>query len=120
METKRTLRVGEFMKHELARIFQTRVKDPHIQLLTITQVSVTPDLSLARVYLNIMGDEKRRAATLVALERANAFIRREIGQVLKTRIIPELRFIYDDTLDYADSIERLFRQIHEEDNSKSE
>lgn len=120
METKRTRRVGEFMKQELARIFQTRVKDPHIQMLTITQVSVTPDLSLARVYLNIMGDEKQRATTLAALERANSFVRREVGQVLKTRIVPELRFIYDDTLDYADSIEKLFRKIHEDDNSKSE
>ena len=120
METKRTQRVGEFIKHELARIFQTRVKDPHIQLLTITQVSVTPDLSLARVYVNVMGGEKKRADALAALERANAFIRHEVGQVLKTRIVPEFRFIYDDTLDYADSIEKLFRQIHEEDNPKSE
>ncbi len=106
---KRSLRVGELLKRELSTIICRHVKDPGIGEMTITEVSVTDDLRLARVYVATGQDPGARAATMQALERAAGFLRAQLGARIRIRYTPELRFYYDDTLDRADRIERLLR-----------
>ncbi|MCI0515248.1 30S ribosome-binding factor RbfA [candidate division KSB1 bacterium] len=114
MQKKRNLRVAEQLRKEIAQIFQTGIQDPHLKMLTITQVTVSPDLRVAKVFLSVIGDLPARTATLEALEHAKSFIRNLIGQRMALRYTPELIFRYDDTVDYVDNIERLFKQIHAE------
>lgn len=114
MQKKRNLRVAEQLRKEIAQIVQEEIKDPHIKMLTITRVTVSPDLRVAKIYLSVIGDPQTRTATMQALEHARSFIRTLIGQRIVLRYTPELIFLYDDTLDYVETIERLFKQIHTE------
>jgi ribosome-binding factor A len=91
-------------------IFKT-LKDPRIGFVTITSVRTAPDLMSARVYVSIMGTEDEKKATLLGLESAGNFLRKTVGRELKMRYSPELRFIYDDSLDRAIALEDVLKKI---------
>jgi ribosome-binding factor A len=107
---KRSLRVGELLKRELSAIIFRHVKDPGIGEVTITEVAVSDDLRLAKVYVATLSDPAAREATMQALHRAAGYLRSQLGSRIKIRYTPELRFFYDDTLDRADRIEALLRK----------
>ena len=90
------------------------VQDPGIGFLTITRVKVTSDLQLARVFYTTIGDDKSRSETARALGRALPFLRRQIGHRLRLRSVPELQFVYDESIEQQDRIERIIRDIHTE------
>ena len=79
--------------------------------MTLTRVHVSPDLQFARVSYTTLGDEKARATSARALERAAPFLRRQIGARLRLRRVPELTFVYDDSIAGQDRIERLLTEI---------
>jgi ribosome-binding factor A len=87
--------------------------DPGFGFLTITRVRVTPDLQLARVYYTTLGDAEARRNTQRAFDRAAPFIRRQLGRRLRLRRAPELEFLFDESIEGQDRIERLLREIHE-------
>ncbi len=89
------------------------VHDPGIGFLTITNVRVSPDLQVARVYYTTLGTESQRRATDKALRRASAFLRHEIGHRLRLRRVPTLEFLFDKSVETQDRVERLIREIHE-------
>lgn len=107
---KRSLRVGELIKRELSAIILRHVKDPGVGEMTITEVTVSDDLRLAKVYVATLHDPVAREATMQALQRAAGFLRSQLGARIRVRYTPELRFVYDDTLDRADRIETLLRR----------
>ena len=109
----RVERIGEQIKKELADILRHEIKDPRIGFLTFTDVEVTNDLSLARVYLSVLGDEEEKEATLAALGKAKGFIRSELGKRIRLRQIPELEFRLDHSIEYGIRIEELLRKINE-------
>lgn len=109
-------RVGEQIKKELSHILQTEFKDPRIGFVTITAVEVTNDLSFAKIYLSVLGDEQQRENTLKALERGAGFIRQELGKRIRLRKIPELVFKFDTSIEYGSRIEGLLEKIHEGEN----
>jgi ribosome-binding factor A len=74
-------------------------------------VQVTPDLQHARIHYTVLGDDKARASTAKALGRATAFLRRQIGSRLRLRRVPELDFIYDESIAGQDRIEQLLNNI---------
>jgi ribosome-binding factor A len=80
--------------------------------VTLTRVRVTPDLHSARVYYTALGDEAARRKSARALERAAPFLRRQIGARLRLRRVPDLAFIYDDSIAGQDRIEQLLNEIH--------
>ncbi len=106
-------RLNERLKELIGELILRRIKDPRIGLVTITSASVAPDLTMAKVYFSVMGDENARAETKKGLESAKGFLRRTIGRELKLRQVPDLRFVYDDSLDRAMRIERAIKEIHE-------
>lgn len=106
-------RLNERLKELIGELILRRIKDPRIGLVTITSASVAPDLTTAKVYFSVMGDENARAETKKGLESAKGFLRRTIGRELKLRQVPDLRFVYDDSLDRAMRIERAIKEIHE-------
>ena len=90
------------------------MQDPGIGFLTITAVKVTPDLQQARIYYTTLGDEKARKESRRALERVTPFLRRQIGQRLRLRRVPELQFHFDETVERGDRIEQILRDLDEE------
>jgi ribosome-binding factor A len=110
----RTGRVGEQIKKEISGIIQTELKDPRIGFITVTGVDVTNDLSLARVYLSILGSEEQKEATLHAIGRAKGFLRSELGRRVRLRHTPEMEFRFDSSIEYGSHIEALLQQINRE------
>ena len=115
MQKKRTERVAEIVKRELSHIILKEIKDPDINFITITDVKLTPDLKIAKIYFSVLGDLDKRNKAIKGLDRANKYIRSEIGKSLQLRYVPELRFFYDTIADYADNIETLFSKIKNEE-----
>ncbi|EHT3473535.1 30S ribosome-binding factor RbfA [Staphylococcus pseudintermedius] len=111
----RAERVGEQMKKELMDIINNKLKDPRVGFLTITDVQPTNDLSLAKVYLTVLGGDKERENTFKGLEKAKGFIKSEIGQRMRLRIVPDLQFEYDESIEYGNRIERLIQDLNHND-----
>ena len=107
-------RVGEQIRGELALLIAREVHDPGIGFLTITRVQVTPDLQQARVYYTTIGDEKARRESARALGRATPFLRRQVGQRLQLKRVPELTFLFDEAIEKTDRIERILRELNTE------
>jgi ribosome-binding factor A len=104
-------RVADQIRSELASLLAREVHDPGIGFVTLTRVQVTPDLQQARVRYTALGDEKTRAASARALERAAPFLRRQLGARLRLRRTPELRFIYDESIAGQDRIEQILNEL---------
>ncbi|EGQ2701979.1 30S ribosome-binding factor RbfA [Staphylococcus pseudintermedius] len=111
----RAERVGEQMKKELMDIINNKLKDPRVGFLTITDVQPTNDLSLAKVYLTVLGSDKERENTFKGLEKAKGYIKSEIGQRMRLRIVPDLQFEYDESIEYGNRIERLIQDLNHND-----
>jgi ribosome-binding factor A len=107
-------RVGDQIRQELAELIARQVQDPGIGFLTITRVKLTPDLQQARVFYTAIGDDTQRAETAKALRRATPFLRRQVGGRLRLKHVPELQFLYDESIERQDRIERIIQDIHAE------
>jgi ribosome-binding factor A len=105
-------RVADLLRSELAMLIAREVHDPGIGFVTLTRVQVTPDLQLARVHYTALGDEKTRRNSERALERAAPFLRRQIGSRLRLKRVPELKFVYDESIAGQDRIEQLLNELH--------
>ena len=110
----RPSRVGDQIRSELASLLRREVHDPGIGFLTITSVKVSPDLQQARVYYTLMGDSNARRESARALDRATPFLRRQVGQRLRLKRVPELSFFYDDSIEKGDRVERILQELKTE------
>ena len=117
---KRTRRVAGLLKEEISRIIMKDLHDPAVGIVTITEVKLSEDLKYAKVYASFMGGAAVRAKGLAGLERAVKFIRSELAGRISLRFVPELRFVYDESLDYATRIDTLLHQIHAEEKPQSQ
>lgn len=116
----RPARVGDQIRQELSELLARHVRDPGVGFITITEVKVSPDLQVARAYYTTLGDEAARGHTRKALERATPFLRREIGQRLRLRRVPELHFHFDESVERGDRIERILQDLHKAEPSDDE
>ena len=112
-------RVAQMVQHLLGELFARGMRDPRIGFVTITGVKMSPDLREARVYWAVHGDPEQRKHTAKGLENARGFLRREIGQHLKLRVTPEIRFAYDEAIDRGERIEQLIREVHDQERGRS-
>jgi ribosome-binding factor A len=117
--TRRTEQVGDLIKEELSRLLEREAKDPRIGFVTLTDVEVSPDLSLARVYFSVLGDEQRMQESLAALARARGFLRRELSQRLSIRSVPDLQFHLDRSIERGQRIADLLRQAHQQEDTSN-
>ena len=104
-------RVADLIRAELALLLTREVHDPGIGFVTITRVQMTPDLQQARVFYTALGDDKARKNTERAIGRAGPFLRRQIGSRLRLKRVPELTFLYDESIAGQDRIERLLNEV---------
>lgn len=107
-------RVGEEIRKELSELIAREVHDPGVGFVTITRVKMTPDLQNARVFYTLIGDTKARQDTHRALGRAAAFLRRQVANRLRLKHAPELSFLYDESIERQDRIEKIILDIQAE------
>jgi ribosome-binding factor A len=103
------------MRHILANLFISEVFIPEAGLLTVTKVSVTDDLKIARVYLSFLENKKPVEDILEILESKHNIIRRQMGLKLTLKYIPQLQFYYDDSIEHAQRINDLIQKIYKDD-----
>jgi ribosome-binding factor A len=107
-------RVGDQIRQELSEMLSRGdIHDPGIGFITLTRVTMSPDLQLARIYYSSLGDEKARKETSKALDRATPYMRRQIGGRLRLRRVPEFEFRFDRSVEHQDRIEQIIRDLHE-------
>jgi ribosome-binding factor A len=111
MPSKRLARLNEQLKREIAGLLRTRVRDPRVDLVTVTGVDVSRDLSVARVFVRLGGEPGDRAESMAGLDAAAPFLRGTLGKLLHVRRIPELRFQEDRSLEHARRIDEILAEV---------
>lgn len=114
MSQLREEKLAELIKQEVSDILRKRVKDPRIGFVSITDVEVTGDLRHAKIFFSVLGDEVEKEETMEGLEVATGYIRRELGQRIRVRHVPELLFRYDNSLEHGARISRILNDLKEE------
>jgi len=104
-------RISEEIRRELSNIIRD-LKDPGLpQMVSVTKVEVTRDLSFAKAYISVFGNEKIQKDALAALKRAAGFIRKETAHRVKLRAVPEFTFILDDSIAYGSHISEILKNL---------
>ncbi len=118
---KRTDRIAEMIQRKLAQIIPQEVKDPRLKgIITISAVKVAADLSHAKVYFTVFNDDKTLAATI--LNAAAGYLRSALARSITLRTVPQLHFVYDESIEYGERLSRLIdkaNEINSDDNANS-
>lgn len=122
-EFSRRHRVAEELQRELGLLITREVKDPRVQLVSISDVEVSADLKYAKVYVasfDVTAEDDRATRAVVGLRAAEGFLKRQLAQRLRLRVMPELRFIADHTERDAQEMDRLIESAVETDRLNAE
>ena len=119
-EFKRSDRVAQELKKEVAVILQREVKDPRIGMVTVSDVEVSRDLAYAKIFVTFLfyNDQEAINQCMKGLEKASPYIRSLVGKAMRLRIVPELRFIYDESLVEGMRMSNLVSNVIREDEAK--
>jgi ribosome-binding factor A len=126
MTNRRSSRLNEQLKREISAILTQKVRDPRVGNLLVTDVRVTQDMWMARIFIRALDSDRQVEEILEGLAAAAPFVRKELGKILQIRRIPELRFQHDTTLDSASRIEEVLRdmvipeEVEEEEDEEGE
>jgi ribosome-binding factor A len=116
MANPRTIaRIQERIRERAAYCLQFELNDPRATFITITRVELSGDLSIAKLFYSVLGDEADRNKVAHMLEHANGFIQRQVARVLDLRRVPSLRWIYDASAEEAADIARIIREARARD-----
>jgi ribosome-binding factor A len=114
-DSNRIDRISDLIQNALAQIIH-QMDDPRIGMITIEQVKISKDLSQAKVYVSTLDPEKG-PQTITTLNRASGFLRTQLGQKVKLRIVPHLVFYYDETMVKAEKLSKLIHDVLKQDKS---
>ena len=120
MTTRRQQRVAEQVRHELSQLIEREIDDPRLELISITDATISPDLREANVYVSSLQGEAARDEVLAGLEAARGFLRHGLAARLKLRVVPDLHFHWDKSLETGDRISQLIDQIEAADARQSD
>ena len=112
--TIRQKRISNSITRIIAEIIQFELHNPDLGLVTISEVDVSPDLALAKVYVMICGTQKEKELSLKALDQAKSYIRKRLAGELSTYTAPKIQFFYDDTLDKAARIDEILKKVNKD------
>ena len=107
-------KINQQMKREISLILQRDLADPRFELVTIMNADVSRDLRHAKVYFSVLGPQMKIHDAQRAFDDARGKIRKYIGERMKMRFTPELLFVYDDSLEMSERIEKTLREIRDE------
>lgn len=116
-EFSRTQRLGEQIRRELSLLVQNEVKDPRVAMVSFTAVKLSRDLSHATIYCSVMNSEDQKE-TVKALNRAAGFLRKKLAAEISARIVPALKFIYDESLEKGTHLTELINAARKDDADK--
>ncbi|WP_249962626.1 30S ribosome-binding factor RbfA [Histophilus somni] len=119
-EFKRSDRVAQEIRKEVAVILQREVKDPRIGMVTVSDVEISSDLAYAKIFVTFLFDQDENVIEqgMKGLEKASPYIRSLLGKVMRLRIVPELRFIYDQSLVDGMRMSNLVTNVVREDEKR--
>ena len=120
MAKLRSRKIAEIIKTELSIAVDQKLRDPRKKMITITEVRLNHDMSLASVYFTTMGTDEEKQTALDVLNNAKSFLRSHVSQVLEIRKVPELKFAIDNSYEYGSKIESLLDKIKKEKNITEE
>lgn len=115
----RAERVGGQVQKVLAGLIRKGVNDPRLAQVTISEVTLSRDLRLAKVYFTAHGGAHDKKAILAGFESAKGFIKRELARELGLRYMPDLKFFYDGSFDYGAHINRVLKSIITDDEKNN-
>lgn len=118
--TQRAARVADEMRGILAQLIRDEVKDPRIGFVSIVKVEVSNDISHAKIYVSVLGDDKQKKESLRGLSSATGFLRSETAQRLQLRYTPELHFVLDESIEHGQRIAKLLVEVQKEQKEKAE
>lgn len=112
--SQRLDKINRLLKEEISKIIQEELDDRRIGFVTVTKVITTADLRLAKVYISIMEEAKKKEDTLRAINKASIYIRKLLADRVKLRYLPDLNFFEDDSMNESFRIEELLNQINKQ------
>jgi ribosome-binding factor A len=107
MNSVKRNRMNDRIREILSDLILRDISDPRLQRVTVTDVTLDPELLFASVYVNALGDESRQEDVMLALKKASGYMRREMGKRIRLRNTPELHFFWDKTLEYGEKMNKL-------------
>ncbi|GMU73450.1 MAG: 30S ribosome-binding factor RbfA [Burkholderiales bacterium] len=116
--TPRSARIGDEIQRELMALLRDEVKDPRVGRVTVTHVEVTSDLSHAKVLVTDLAGRDHAAETVAALSRTAGFLRSELARRLSLYTVPQLAFVYDDSIEAGMELSRLIDRALAEDRKR--
>jgi len=116
--SRRTDRVEDLIRQELAQLILRELADPRVRLATVSEVHVTPDLRKARILVSVIGEQSTRDGAVAALQHASGFLRRQLGSRLRLRATPELEFSLDRGAEHSLHIASLLETLHHDDDEQ--
>ncbi|TNF37130.1 MAG: 30S ribosome-binding factor RbfA [Gammaproteobacteria bacterium] len=117
-EFSRSQRMAEQIRRELAELVRDEIKDPRVHWVSFTEVRLSKDLTSAVIYFTVMNDEESEQ-TKQALNAAAGFLRKQLAARLRSRIVPHLKFFYDDSIERGSSMEALIAKARAKDSDSS-
>ena len=118
MTRLRPERVQEALRQEISKVALEEIKDPRIGFLTITRVELTKDLRYAKVYFSVLGGAKEKALALKGLNSAKGYIKGMVADRIKLRLVPEISFRIDESIEHTKEIYDLFKRIKKKDEGE--
>ncbi len=119
--TRRVQRLNNLMRHEISELLQRQAKDPRLgNFIAVTEVSITPDLRSAKIFVSHIGNEEQKQETMNALTAASSFFRRELAQRIRLRHMPELTFQWDDSIERGAHLLDLIDQVTTEKTAQQD
>lgn len=115
MHPRRQARFNELISQTISSLVP-QLKDPSLGFITITGAEISPDVSLAKIFYSVFGSAEEKDKTAQALERAKPFFRRHLAQLENMRRVPQLVFVYDESVERADRVNRILNQLHNENH----
>ncbi len=107
---ERTDRIAEEIKKVISEMIQNELKDPRVKgLISITKVMLTKDLKFCKIYVSVMGADKEEV--LQGIKSGAGYMRKELGNRVQIRILPELQFVIDDSIEYGAHIDKVIKDI---------
>ncbi len=110
-------RVGGQIQKVLSEVLKKRVRDPRVQMATISHVKMSADLKIARIYFMVPGGSKNKKEAIDGFHCASGYVKRILAQRLGLRYMPDLKFFYDESFDYGTHIDSLLRSIKQKNGS---
>ncbi len=114
MNERRVHRLEHQIKARVAEVLQREIADPQLGFVTVSAVELDREIKLCKVFWSILGSKRDRHSSQQALDRATGFIRRHIAQVLHTRTVPVVRFIFDESIEGAIRVNNLLAELQVE------